>query len=196
MPEEFVSGGKTVKGRTILAPLARLNTEFKLRDILLASGGLIAVFLLAAVLGRLGLGSNFLGLVGLIFVAFPLTFFGQRLLKDADDLHALEMPDIVRKCVICGGAYAILWVCFELLAWYMQANGVFIAVYLVPFFLFSLFVAHIVFDFDFSLGLFHYLVFFIPVVLLRGLLGLHWIWEAFERTTGGNLPPPPSGLGF
>jgi len=190
-PEEFVSGGKTIKGRTILAPLTRVNTEFKLRDILWASGGLVAVFLLAAVLGHLVPGSNLLGLVGLLLIAFPLVFFGQRLLKDADDLHPLEMSEILRKCAICGGAYAILWVCFEFLAKYMQADVVFVAVYLVPFALFSLFVAHVVFDFDFARGLFHYLFFFVPVILLRGLLGLGWIWNAFERATGGNPPPPP-----
>jgi len=190
-PEEFVSGGKTVKGRKILQPLTRLNTDFTLRDILLAAGGLIAVFLIATVLGRLELGSNLLGGIGLFLIAFPLVFFGQRLLKDADDLHPLEMPEILRKSAICGVAYTFLWVCFEFLANYMQADGVFIVVYLIPFVLFSLFVAHVVFDFDFARGLFHYLVFFIPVILLRGLLGLKWIWETFESTTGGNLPPPP-----
>ena len=195
-PDEVVSGGKTVKGRTVLAPLMRLNTEFKLKDLLLASGGLFAVFLLATVVGYWELGSNILGLTGLVLIAFPLAFFGQRLLQDADDLDSLEISGILRKCAICGGAYALLWVCFEFLAKYMEADGVFIAVYLVPFVLFSLFAAHAVFDFDFARGLFHYLVFFVPVVLLRGLSGLHWLWETFERTTGGNLPPSPSGLGF
>ena len=190
-PEEFVSGGKTVKGRKILQPLTRLNTDFTLRDILLAAGGLIAVFLIATVLGRLELESNLLGGIGLFLIAFPLAFFGERLLKDADDLHPLELPVILRKSAICGAAYAFLWICFEFLAKYMQADGVFILVYLVPFALFSLFVAHVVFDFDFARGLFHYLFFFLAVVLLRGLLGLKWIWEAFESTTGGNLPPPP-----
>ena len=189
-PDELISGGKTVKSRTVSTPLARLNTEFNLRDVLLVSGGFLAVLLVAAVLGRLGLGSNLFGLVGLFLIAFPLVFIGQRLLQDADDLHSLAMSEILRKCAICGAAYPFLWGCFEFLAKYMQADGVFIAVYLIPFALFSLFVAHVVFDFDFARGLFHYLVFFIPVVLLRGLLGLGWIWEAFEGATGN--PPPAS----
>ncbi|MCL2305789.1 MAG: hypothetical protein FWC43_10640 [Planctomycetaceae bacterium] len=191
-PDEIVSGGKTIKKRTILTPLARLNIEYQLKDLLLVSGGSLAVFLLATLLGRFGLGSNVLGFLGLLLIAFPLVFFGQRLLKDADDLLFVEVSAVLRKCAICSGAYVFLWVCFELLAKYMEVGGVFIAIYLVPFALFSFFVAHIVFDFDFAKGLFHYLVFFIPVVLLRGLLGLHWIWEAFERTTGGSsLNPPP-----
>jgi len=194
-PEEFVSGGKTIKGRTILQPLTRLNTEFKIPDILWASGGFVAVILFATVIGYLGWGSNILGLIGLLLIAFPLAYAGQRLLKDADDLLFIEVSDIYRKCAICGGAYLLLWVSFEILAKYLEADGFFIAVYLVPLILFSLFVAHVVFDFDFARGLFHYLIFFIPVVLLRGLLGLGWIWNAFESVSGGN-PPPPPGIGL
>ena len=190
-PDEFASGGKTVKGRKILQPLTRLNTEFKIQHILWAVGGMLAVLLLTAILGYLKLGSNILGLIGLILIAFPLVYAGQRLLQDADDLLLLEMPEIRRKCAICAGAYVLLWVCFEFLVSYMQVDGVFIVIYIAPLVVFSLFVALVVFDFDFARGLFHYLIFFIPVVVLRGLLGLGWIWSAVETISSGNPPPPP-----
>ncbi len=202
-PDEFVSGGKTVKGRTILKPLTRLNTDFQTVPILLGTGGFLLVLALAILLGlpSLGLGlglRNIIGFFGLFLVAFPLVFFGQRLFKDPDDLNEVAMREILRKCGICSGAYALLWICFEFLARYMQADGVFIWIYLVPFAVFSIFVTHVVFDFDLVRGMLHYLIFFVPLVLFRGLMGLGWIWNAVvEITTGpGNAPPPPPTPGI
>ena len=199
-PDEFISGGKTVKGRTILQPLTRLSTDLKTRDMVISLVGLLLVFGLVMLFPALGLGRgvlNIIGIIGLFLVAFPLVYFGQRLLKDGDDLVQSDSTDVLRKCAICAGAYAILSICFEFLSKYMQADGLFIWVYLVPFALFSMFVAHVVFDLDFSRGLFHYLLFFVPVILLRGLMGLGWVWNAaFEITSGpGAPPPPPPGLG-
>ena len=200
-PDEFVSGGKTIKGRTILQPLTRLSTDLKAKDMVFSVVGLLLVLGLAMLFPSFGLGLgllNIIGFIGLFLIVFPLVYFGQRLLKDGDDLVQSDSVDILRKCAICGGAYAFLWVCFEFLSKYMGADGLFIWVYLVPFALFSMFVAHVVFDLDFARGLFHYLIFFVPVILLRGLMGLGWIWNAaFEITSGsGTPPPPPPPTGF
>lgn len=201
--DEFASGGKTVKGRAILKPLTRMNTGFKSRDIMLGGLGAIVVFAMAFVLGleSLGLGlalRNIIGIVGLFLVAFPLVLFGREVLQDPDDLTETTQREILKKSALCAVAYAVLWICFEFLAKYMSADSVFIWVYLVPFAFFSLIAAHIIFDFDFARGLLLYFVFFTPVVLLRGLLGLGWIWNVVSIAASGSNappPPPPPGLG-
>lgn len=200
-PDEFASGGKTIKGRAILKPLTRLNTGFKTRDLMYAIGGAVVVLAITAGLGSLDLGiglRNIIGVLGLFLVAFPLVLFGREVLQDPDDLEEITRGEILKKSAICAAAYAVLWICFEFLAKYMQADSVYVWVYLIPFAFFSLVAAHIVFDLDFARGLLHYFLFFAPVLILRWLLGFGWIWNFVAAATSGSSvapPPPPPGLG-
>lgn len=202
-PEEFVSGGKTIKGRAILKPISRLNTDFQSSHLTLGLVGAIAVFAAAFVLGRWEPGSmpllrNLIGVFGLIVISFPLVIFGHQLLRDGDALEQLTGRELYRKSGICAAVYVFLWILFEFLSRYLQADTIFIWVYLVPFALFSIIAVHVLFDFDLSRGLLHYLVFFIPLIVLRGMMGLGWIWNAFgEFSSGsGGAPPPPPPPGF
>lgn len=75
----------------------------------------------------------------------------------------------------------------------MQADELFVFLYMAPIVLFSVFVVHILYDFDLGRGFLHYLVFLAPVVLLRGLIGIGWIWEGVTviASATGVIPPPP-----
>ncbi|MGL6194864.1 MAG: hypothetical protein ACRC2T_08595 [Thermoguttaceae bacterium] len=208
-PEEFVSGGKTVKGRAILKPITRLNTEFKTKSIIISAVGSLLVIVLAALLGwvkgKFGVSTNLydlLGILGLAAISFPLTMFGYELLRESDELEFIQGNDLYKKSAICGGVYTLLWVFFELLTKYMQSEEwITWLAYLIPFIVFAVIASHILFDFDFPRGVLHFLVFFGPLLLLRGLIGLGWLWLVVSEITSGSggssigPPPPPPPVG-
>ena len=204
-PEEFVSGGKTVKGRAILKPITRINTDFKTRDMIIGAVCAVVVVAVCAILGRSDVGlslatRNMIGILGLLLVTFPLCLFGHQLLREGDDLETLSGSDLYKKTAICGAIFAVCWIGFEYLGKYMEAESWFILICLAPFIFFSIAAVHVLYDFDFGRGFLLYLVFFTPVLFLRGLLGLGWIWsvasEVVSPGSGGNgPPPPPPGIG-
>ena len=133
-PEEFVSGGKTVKGRAILKPISRLQAGFTAWDVAIGSGIFILLFGFAFFLGYLQLETillNLLGIVGMIFIAFPVSLFGYRLLREGDALEVLQGNDLYKRTAFCVGAYSILWILFEFIAHYTEADSLFIWIYLL-----------------------------------------------------------------
>ncbi len=199
-PEEFVSGGKTVKGRAILKPLERLSTEFKLQNVLIGGAGFLAVVVLASFLGYLNPGPlilDLIGTVGLFLISFPLAFFGYQFLREGDELEFIEGRNLLNRAALCGCAYSVLWVVFELFSRYLGAESYYVWIILVPFLFLSLIAAYGIFDFNWPRCFFHYLIFLGPVLLLRGLIGLGWIWNIASEVSGnsGNPFPPPPGMG-
>lgn len=196
-PDHFSSGGKTIKGRAILKPISRINTDFSVRGLVFGLLGTVAVILLAIVLNAVlpegAFLRNLIALIGLLGVAFPLVYFGHQILRDSEDIEPLEGQELIRRSAIAAGAYVFLWCIYEMLIRYLQADELFVFLYMAPIVLFSVFVVHILYDFDLGRGFLHYLVFLAPVVLLRGLIGIGWIWEGVTviASATGVIPPPP-----
>ncbi len=193
-PEDFAGGGKTTQGKLILKPIERIDMDFRPRQAALAVGGVAVVFLLAAVLGRmeLSLGTkDLLGIVGLLLIAFPLSLFGYYVMRDREELFVLSGQELYQKAAICAGSYAVLWILFETLTWYLSADEIFVWIYFAAFVGIAMFIAHAVLDVNTGLAALHALIFFVPVMLLRGIMGLGWLWIAYESVRRGTAPPPP-----
>jgi hypothetical protein len=187
--------GKTVTGHPTLKPLERLDTGFNPRHAAYAAGATFGVFLFAVLIGWLNLPKTVLdciGFIGLFLTAFPLSLFGYQVLRDSEQLFFLTGFDLYRQTGICAAVYAVLWIVFEVLAWYMGADWLFIWVYFIPFAVISFLITHAVLDIQASSAALHYLIFALPVILLRGVMGLGWLWATVETIRSpGNVPLPP-----
>ena len=194
-PEDFAQGGKTVKGKLILKPIERINVDFDPTRGAVAMGGMLAVVLLASLLGRMELSMgtlDLIGIVGLFLVGFPLSLFGYYVIRDRNEIFILTGMELYQKAAICAASYAALWILYETFAWYMNADFVFIWVYFAFAVGFAMFISHVVFDVSTGQATLHALLFFVSAMLLRGMMGLGWLWIVAEPIRR-NGPPSPWG---
>lgn len=195
--DDFEQGGRSAEGKLILKPIDRIDMDFNPFHAGLIALVVFAVFLVAVFLGTLSLSMgtlDWIGAVGLFFVAFPLSLFGYLLLRDREALFVLTGFDLHKQVGVCAVAYAVLWILFESVAWYLRANEYIIWIYFAAFAFLSMLAAHVVLDMNLGNALLHYLVFFVPVLLLRGVIGLGWLWNVTTevlRPDGSTAPPPP-----
>lgn len=194
--EEFDRGGKSATGKLLLKPIERLDMDFHPARSGLIALGVLVVFLLALLVGNLSFPTgtrNLIGVLGLFLIAFPLSLFGYLVLRDREQLFMLSGLDLYRQTGICAGVYAVLWILFESFAWYMSADEIMIWVYFAAFACVAMLIAHAVLDINVGQGLLHYLIFFVPVLILRGMLDLGWLWIATEAVRK-NVPPLLPGM--
>ena len=195
--EEFEQGGRTATGKLILKPIDRIDMDFNPTHAGLFALGALAVFLGAVLLGSLSLSTSaldWIGVLGVFCVAFPLSLFGYLVLRDREALFILTGLDLYKQIGICALVYATLWVLFESVAWYMRADEIFIWLYFAAFAFLSMLATHAVLDLNLAGALLHYLIFFVPVLILRGVMGLGWLWNVtaeMMRPAGSSAPPPP-----
>ncbi|MGL6227268.1 MAG: hypothetical protein ACRC10_11675 [Thermoguttaceae bacterium] len=198
-PEEFVSGGKTVRGRAILKPISRMQLNCSAQQLLFLGLGCLGVLVVTTILGFLSLNPfvlNIIGVLGLFAVSFPVVLFVYQLLREEETLEVFEGTALYSRAGICCAAYSILWISFEFLIKYLGAGPITVWAYLLPFIFLAVLVVHAVFDFDLTRGLLHYFAFLGTIIILRGLLGLGWIWSLAQPVVpGGGSAPPPPGLG-
>jgi len=195
-PDDFAQGGKTAKGRSILKPIERINMDFDPMQASLATGGTLVVVLLAWLIGYMVTsigGRDLIGVAGLFLIGFPLALFGYYVMRDREELFIITGMDLYQKAAICAAAYAFLWIFFEMLVWYTNANvgnsTVFLWVYFAVVVAFAMLVAHAVFDVNTGQATLHALIYFVPVILLRGLMKLGWLWEVSEPVRRGGPTP-------
>ena len=194
-PDDFAQGGKTAKGRSLLKPIERINADFDPMRAAWITGGTLGVVFLAWLIGRTGLSvgvRDVIGFIGLLLIGFPLALFGYYVTRDREELFVLTGMDLYQKAAICAGAYAVLWIFFETLVWYTSANAgdntVFLWIYFAVTVAFAMFAAHAIFDISSGQAMFHALVFFVSVLLLRGLMDLGWLWESSPGQSNTETP--------
>lgn len=195
--DDFASGGKNAKGELILKPISRIETQMSKNEIILALVGSIAILLLALILGKVLTNSRLLdaiGFFGMLAISFPLALFGYRQIRDPESIDIFEGADLYKRAGLCGGIYTLLWFLFETLSWYISANANYFFYFLcmAVFIGLSLIAAHAIFDFDFVRGLLHYGIFWISIIVLRGTMGLGWIWMLEATIAGKSDRPPPT----
>ena len=195
--EDFEQGGRTETGKLILKPIDRLDMDFNPFHAGLFALGALAVLLVAVFIGNLSLSVGTLdglGALGLFFIGFPLSLFGYQLLRDREALFVLAGMDLYKKVGICALVYAVLWIFFESIAWYMRADEIFIWIYFAAFAFLSMLATHAILDLNLGSALMHYLIFFFSVLILRGVMGLGWLWNVTAevmRPDSSGAPPPP-----
>ena len=192
--EEFDKGGKTSTGKLILKPISRLDMDFDPVRAGFIALGVLGVFLLALLIGNMTLSMgtrDFIGMIGLFLVAFPLSLFGYQVLRDREQLFVVTGVELYQQTAICAAAYAVLWILFETLAWYMRADEIFIWIYFAAFVCLAMLAAHAILDINTGNALLHSLIFFVPILFLRGLMGLGWLWIAAETLRRSSAPLLP-----
>lgn len=195
-PEDFISGGKTVKGRAILKPIDRHVTVIGAKQLLMALGVWVVVLAIALLVGRFHVsigrvGLDLIGVIGMGAVAFTMSIFCYCLLRSGDDLEFYEGEYLYKRAGICAGVYTFSWILFELFSQYMGLNGSFmIWIYLIPLFIVGTIAAYASFDLDYSVAFVHYSLFLICIVVFRWAIGLNWIWMV-----AGQILAPGSGDG-
>jgi len=208
-PDEFQVDGKTIKGRAVLKPLDRKVAVIGGQEWGIMALCVVGAFGLALLVGRfstdIGIwGVRTIALLGTAGVAFGTTIFGYILLRSGDELEYHEGPDLHQRAGFCAGAYTLLWILFEILVYYVGAQGTIVLwIYLVPFIALGIIAAAALFDLDFSMATAHYFIFFFAIVFLRWAIAYGWLWSAAVTivsetitpgSSGDRRPPPPPGF--
>lgn len=191
--EEFERGGRSATGKLILKPISRLDMDFNPGYAGLVSVAVLAVFIIALVFGSMSLSTgtlDMIGVVGLLLIAFPMSLFGYQMLRDREQLFMLTGSELYRKTALCGLVYAVLWIMFESVSAYMNANEYFIWIYFAAFACIGMLATHGILDINIGNALLHFLIFAFPVIILRWALSFGWLWNVVEKASGGAIPPP------
>jgi hypothetical protein len=198
-PDEFQSGGKTIKGRAILKPIDRKVAVIGAKEWGIAVLCAIGVFGLAFLVGHFRenimlLGVRAVATLGTIAVAFGTVIFGYVLLRSGDELEYHEGVELYKRAGLCTVAYSLLWIVFEMIVYYVGLQGTILYwIFLIPFVAVSIIASYGLFDLDYSMAVAHYLIFFCAILFLRWAIGFGWLWAAAEiasQASGGRIPPP------
>jgi len=203
-PDDFPSGGKTIKGRAILKPIDRKVAVI---------GGAEWGIALLCVVGAIGLALlvnyfyasknigrwsvDVIASFGAVAVAFGTSIFGYILLRSGDELEYHEGEELYKRAGLCAAAYSLLWILWESIMAYMNVpqGSILWWIYLIPFIALSIVAGYGLFDLDYTMAVAHYLIYFAAIVVLRWAIGFGWIWWAanmIQQTTNGGHAPPPT----
>jgi hypothetical protein len=191
-PDDFSSGGKTVKGKAILKPIDRVETTSGIKLVVYTLLAMVGVFGLSFAIRLADLGrtvTSLIGAFGLFILAIPLSAVGYVILREGEEIDFLEGKDLYLRAAISGGVYAVLWIVFEGIARSMFSGAIWQWLLFVPFLVIGIVTAHAVFDLDFSKGLLHFLLFLLVMILMRWAIGLDWIWTMGMDNGPAGAPP-------
>jgi len=200
-PDEFQSGGKTIKGRAVLKPIDRKVAVIGGQEWAIVALGVVGVFVLAMLLGIFNKSFpvwviRTVAVLGNGGVAFGTVIFSYILLRSGDELEYHEGSDLYQRAGFCAAVYALSWIIFEMIVRYLNIQGTFVLwIYLVPVIAIGIVCAMALFDLDFSMATVHYFLYFFAVVILRWAIAYGWLWYALSEivTPGsGQRPAPPS----
>jgi hypothetical protein len=180
-PDEAVRDGKAVVGGVNIAPLERVTRDFDVEHAKRAAGIVAALLFVSLILGFFRIPATFLDVVGglcVIVIGVPVALYGYLTFLDRETLFVWTGNDLYKRSAVCGAAYGILWIIMELALWYSGAstNVVSLVMIIVLFGSMSVLAPYITFDFNINQAIGHYSAFFILVLILRGLIGLGWLW--------------------
>ncbi len=192
--EEFEAGGRSATGKLLLKPLARVVEDFHPLKAAFAVVGTLLVLLLTVAIGFFSISTttlNIIGLIGLLCVSFPICLFCYQILRNREELFVMTGMDLHKMIALTAGIYVVLWFSLEALLWYTDTSGWPVLIWFLPMLFFGMLAAHVVLDIDLGNAFLHCLVFSLAVVILRGLVGLGWLWTLKMAGTVSELGPPP-----
>lgn len=181
---EMEAGAKDAKGRNVLKPIRRKETKFNLNTALVAGGGVILTVAIAFLVGNQKQEFSAATLTyilagGAALLGPPLAYAGYSFLRD-DELGSFVGKDLLIRCAACGLVYALLWGVYWYLGYqffgddYANGNLEFMYVGILAGVALALGTgtAFVSFDFEPITGFFHFTLFFVSTILLRGVMGL------------------------
>jgi hypothetical protein len=178
VPEQFVSGGRTVSGGVVFKPIARKEVKFSPMVALGIVGAFLAVLLVTWVARGLIQTSALVRALGLLAVSPALVIGAYTFLRD-DELEPHRGRSLYVRAGICAVAYAILWGVYGYASAWATTDGtrelwtwVFIA---PPFLIAGSLVALACLDLEFGDGFFHYSFYLLVTMLLRWTAGMGWL---------------------
>jgi len=182
--EAFASGGRTKEGKLATKPVGREEARVDPLVVGAVVGGSLAVLIAAWVAGA-ALASNLVfRVVGLLAVGPPLAVGAYTFLRN-DELEPYRGVELWVRAAICGAAYAALWGAYAYLAWAIFSSPPELWQWLVvlpPLFVAGGMIAGACFDLEFGNGFFHYVFYFLVIVILRWVAGMGWLWAPTSPT--------------
>jgi hypothetical protein len=183
-PAEFSSGGRSISGKLLTKPIARIQAKFQpvMTAIIVAS--VLVVLAVAWAMGsvfRENTSSAFIAsAIGLLIVSLPLAMAAYSFLRNAD-FEPYSGKALYLRAGLCSLGYVILWGMFAFLAspereiitgdlW----NWVFV---IPPFVAIGGLIAMSAFDLEYGDAIFHYSFYLVATLLLRWAVGMQWVWN-------------------
>lgn len=179
-PEQFVSGGRSVTGKLVTKPIARIDAKLRPAAVAAVAGIALGMLLAAWLGGRAGLFAKNYAVpgLGLLLVSPVIVIAGYQLLRSSDDLDKFQGKALWLRAGICSLVYVILWGVFSYAAPKVITEEIWTWAILAPFFLVGGSLASLAtLDFDFGTGFVHYSFYILATVVLRAAAGLGWIWQ-------------------
>ena len=185
--------GKGKKGRIISRPIQRFDLEFGFGQVKYYTLGVLGVLLLTFLLGCIPMYAvmrSFFGLLGLCLIAFPLVLFAYHFLRDREQMFAADDEDLYCRAGITAAGYVLLWIAMECVLTAMRADLIFSCLYFSVFAVLATVLAVLVLELKPQDAFLHFCTFAFPVILLRFLIGLDWIFKSneFHKSTAPFLP--------
>ena len=184
-PDEFAGGGKSVKGKLVLKPIAHQQTKFK-PVVAAAIGGAALAAIIWALCVRLlaspGGPLHYLLMgIGLLLVSPPLTLAAYTFLRD-DEMEPLGGKELYVRAAASALVYMILWAVFAYVKGVLTMGGSTIELpyWLLlapPFFVVGAVAGKFAFDLESSSGFFHYSFYVAVTMVLGWIAGLGWAWQ-------------------
>jgi hypothetical protein len=179
---ELEAGAKDAKGRSVLKPIKRKETKFKLNAALIVGGAVLLTVAIAFVLGRskdqLEDVLTYVLAGGAILLGPPLAYAGYFFLRD-DEKGAYEGKELLVRCLAAGLVFAATWGVYMYLdSMLFRADetekldimylGVLVAVAAGI----GTFTAFVAFDFEPITAFFLFALYFASTAMLRAVMGL------------------------
>jgi hypothetical protein len=185
---------KAKKRKLALRPISHLDLELDPIRAGRYALGVLGVLLLAFLLGCIPMGTvlrSFLGVLGLCLVAFPLTLFGYKVIRDQEQIFFLTGEDLYRRAGIVAAGYVILWLGFEVFLTAIPAGAFVSVLYFTAFAVLATLLVHPLLEMEMWNAFLHCCIFCFAVVLLRFFIGFGWFWASSGMVRYTVAPPPP-----
>lgn len=188
VPEFGGPGAKDAKGRSVLKPIARVQTKLS-ATVIVAIVGAIVLTLAVAFMMRMAPKESqpIIAAVGLVVISPALALAAYSFLAD-DEGDPYRGRALLVRCLLCGWAYALLWAVY----WPLTANGIITGeiwqwVFVIPIFVAAgAGISFATLDLDFGNAAMHYCFFLLVTILLRFAIGMPHLWEL----QGSSTPVP------
>lgn len=182
---EMEGGAKDAKGRSVLKPIRRKETKFKLNTALGIGAAVLLTLGIAFLVGnsREQIGSQamlYVIIAGAVLLGPPLAFAGYTFLRD-DELGSYQGVDLLIRSLACGAVYALTWGVYWYLGYQVFGREAYntAGLEIFQYGILALVAAGIgtgtavvSFDLDPITSFFHFALYFGATVLLRAVMGL------------------------